>query len=193
MSLSLTQQFEAIPEWLRQRHWEGYRRIMQGEADVDRAQHSPQIAVAGQSIGLTLDRQVFIERGDLIAAPDWPARAARRLRARVFWLHLESLRPGDAIGVGVGTAERRGRVRVIENVIDPGGLANGVPRTPARNHIGEIKIELACPIAADVHAQNPQTSRLVLDLPAALPAAGLSFHWMAACRMLGMPAQIAMP
>jgi hypothetical protein len=29
MSLSLTQQIEAIPEWLRQRHWEGYRRIMQ--------------------------------------------------------------------------------------------------------------------------------------------------------------------
>jgi hypothetical protein len=29
MSLSLTQQFEAIPEWLRQRHLESYRPIMQ--------------------------------------------------------------------------------------------------------------------------------------------------------------------
>ncbi len=41
---------------------------LQGEADVDRAQQSPQIAVAWQSIGLTLDRQVFIERGDWIGA-----------------------------------------------------------------------------------------------------------------------------
>jgi phosphoadenylyl-sulfate reductase (thioredoxin) len=134
---------------------------------------SPRIAVAGQSIGLTLDRQVFIERGDLIASPDRPETPARLLRARVFWLHHESLRPGDAIGVRVGTAERRGRVRVIENVIDPGELAKGVPRALARNHIGEIEIELSQPIAADVHAQNPQTGRLVLDVAGRIAGGGL--------------------
>jgi phosphoadenylyl-sulfate reductase (thioredoxin) len=134
---------------------------------------SPRIAVAGQSIGLTLDRQVFIERGDLIASPHRPATPARWLRARIFWLNHDSLRPGDTVGVRLGTAERRGRVRVIENVIDPGELADGVPRALARNYIGEIEIELAQPIAADVHAQNPQTGRLVLDVAGRIAGGGL--------------------
>jgi sulfate adenylyltransferase large subunit/phosphoadenylyl-sulfate reductase (thioredoxin) len=134
---------------------------------------SRQIGVAGQSIGLTLDQDVFVERGDLIAAPDRPVSAAQRLRARVFWLHHEPLRLGATLGVRVGTAERRGTVEIIENVIDPGELVKGEPRELARNHIGEIEIQLTQPIAADVHAQNPRTGRLVLDMAGRIAGGGL--------------------
>ena len=134
---------------------------------------SPQTAAAGQSIGVTLDRQVVLERGDLIVAPDQPATPARRLRARVFWLHHEPLRLGETLNVRVGTAEVRGSVAVLDKVIDPGELAMGAPRELARNHIGEIEIELAHPIAADVHAQNPRTGRLVLDIAGRIAGGGL--------------------
>jgi bifunctional enzyme CysN/CysC len=134
---------------------------------------SPQAAVAGQSIGLTLDQQVFVERGDLIAALDQPASPAQRLRARVFWLHHEPLRAGETLGVRIGMAERRGRIDVIENVIDPGELAKEAPGELARNHIGEIKIELAQPVGADVYVQNPRTGRLVLDVAGRIAGGGL--------------------
>ena len=133
----------------------------------------PRTASPGQSIGLTLDQQVFVERGDLITALGQPARQAQRLRARVFWLHHEPLRTGETLGVRIGMAERRGRIETIENVIDPGELAKAVPSELARNHIGEIEIELSQPVGADLHVQNPRTGRLVLDVAGRIAGGGL--------------------
>jgi bifunctional enzyme CysN/CysC len=42
---------------------------------------------AGRSVGITLDRELFIERGDVIAHVGTSPRDTRRLRARIFWLH----------------------------------------------------------------------------------------------------------
>jgi phosphoadenosine phosphosulfate reductase len=134
---------------------------------------SPQTASAGQSIGLTLDQQIFVERGDLIAAPDQPAKSVRRLRARVFWLHHEPVRAGETLNVRIGMAERRGRIETIDNVIDPGELAKETPGELARSHIGEIEIELAQPVGADVYVQNPRTGRLVLDVAGRIAGGGL--------------------
>lgn len=130
-------------------------------------------AKAGRSIGLTLDQQVFVERGDLIAAPDAPAAAMSRLRARVFWLHAEPLRVGMTVGVRVGMAERSGKIELIENAIDPGELSPSTGRTLARNHVGEIEIVLPQPIAADLYAANPRTGRLVLDHGGRIAGGGL--------------------
>ncbi len=134
---------------------------------------TPRTAAAGQSVGLTLDQQTVLERGNMIAAADQPATLARWLRVRVFWLHHEPLRLGATLGVRVGTAERRGSVTAIENVIDPGELAKAPRRELARNHIGEIEIELAHRIAVDVHAQNPRTGRLVLDIGGRIVGGGI--------------------
>jgi phosphoadenylyl-sulfate reductase (thioredoxin) len=134
---------------------------------------SPQIAAAGQSVGLTLDQEAVLDRGDMIAAVDKPATLARRLRARVFWLHHEPLRVGATLGVRIGTAERRGAVTIIENVIDPGELTKPTSREIARNTIGEVEIELGHRLAADVHAHNPRTGRLVLDIGGRIAGGGV--------------------
>src|SRR6201999_2706318 len=65
---------------------------------------------AGRSVGITLDRELFIERGAVIAHLASGPRDARRLRARVFWLHDQPLLPGAAILVRLGTKETRATV-----------------------------------------------------------------------------------
>src|SRR5882762_3428177 len=42
---------------------------------------------AGRSVGITLDRELFIERGDVIGHVGTSPRDTRRIRARIFWLH----------------------------------------------------------------------------------------------------------
>ena len=133
----------------------------------------PQAAYAGRSIGLTLDRPIVVDRGDLIAAPQAAGSAARRLRARVFWLHEEPLRVGATLGVRVGTAERRGKIVSIADVIDPGALLPSAPQAIARNHIGEIALELTEAVAADLHDRNPRTGRLVLDVAGRIAGGGI--------------------
>src|SRR5471032_2064308 len=52
---------------------------------------------AGRSVGITLDRELFIERGDVIAHVGTAPRDTRRIRARIFWLHDQPLTSGASI------------------------------------------------------------------------------------------------
>jgi len=134
---------------------------------------APRSADAGQSVGLTLDQPVLLDRGDIIAAIDAPCQAVRTLRARVFWLHDEPLKRGASVTVRIGMAECRGEIGAIANVVDPGELAAHGWTTVARNNVGDVEIELAQPIAADLYAANPRTGRLVLDLGGRIAGGGL--------------------
>ena len=133
----------------------------------------PREALAGQSVGITLDDEVFVDRGDLISAANAPAKTTQRLRARVFWLHDNPLSLGDAITLRIGAAEARGTIALIDHAIDPGKLAATETTSIRQNHVGEIEIALARPIAADIYAVNPRTGRVVLELDGRIAGGGL--------------------
>jgi bifunctional enzyme CysN/CysC len=128
---------------------------------------------AGRSVGITLDRELFVERGDVIAHVGKSPRDTRRLRARIFWLHDKPLSKGDQILVRLGTREARAVVVAIEKAVDPGELSSHENTAIARNHVGEIDISLAQPIAADSYADNPRTGRLVIEVSGRIAGGGL--------------------
>jgi bifunctional enzyme CysN/CysC len=128
---------------------------------------------AGRSVGVTLDRELFIERGDVIAHLGNAPRDTRRLHARIFWLHEEPLVTGGSILVRLGTKETRATVIAIEKAVDPGELSSVETRSIARNHVGEIEIALAQPLAADSYADNPRTGRLVIEVNGRIAGGGL--------------------
>ncbi|HLK81739.1 MAG TPA: phosphoadenylyl-sulfate reductase [Xanthobacteraceae bacterium] len=138
----------------------------------------PLHAGAGQSVGITLDRELFIARGDLIARADNLTPSGRSLRAQIFWLHDSPLAAGTSLTVRVGTAETRGVITAIANAFDPGDHAVAKPDTLAQNqigqnHAGEIEIALASAVAADAYADNPGTGRIVLDFGGRIAGGGL--------------------
>ncbi len=128
---------------------------------------------AGRSVGITLDRELFIERGDVIAHVGAAPRDTRRIRARIFWLHDKPLSRGDHILIRLGARESRASVVAIEKAVDPGELSNAETRAIARNHVGEIDISLAQPIAADPYSDNPRTGRLVIEVNGRIAGGGL--------------------
>lgn len=128
---------------------------------------------AGRSVGITLDRELFIERGDVIAHTGATPRDTRRIRARIFWLHDKPLSQGDQILIRLGTRESRASVVAIEKAVDPGELSNAETKAIARNHVGEIDISLAQPIAADPYSDNPRTGRLVIEVNGRIAGGGL--------------------
>src|SRR6266699_2690675 len=128
---------------------------------------------AGRSVGITLDRELFIERGDVIGHVGTSPRDTRRIRARIFWLHDKPLVTGASILVRLGTRETRATVVAIEKAVDPGELASVETRSIARNHVGEIDIALAHPIAADPYTDNPRTGRLVIEVNGRIAGGGL--------------------
>jgi len=128
---------------------------------------------AGRSVGITLDRELFLERGDVIAHTGQAPRDTRRIHARIFWLHDKPLSKGEQILIRLGTREARATVVAIEKAIDPGELSNEETKSIARNHVGEIDISLAQPIAADPYAENPRTGRLVIEVNGRIAGGGL--------------------
>ena len=128
---------------------------------------------AGRSVGITLDRELFVERGDVIAHAGTSPRDTRRLRARIFWLHDHALSSGASILVRLGTRETRATVVAIEKAVDPGDLSSVETRSIAKNHVGEIDIALAQPIAADPYSDNPRTGRLVIEVGGRIAGGGL--------------------
>ncbi|HKS20285.1 MAG TPA: adenylyl-sulfate kinase [Bradyrhizobium sp.] len=128
---------------------------------------------AGRSVGITLDRELFVERGDIIAHAGQSPRDTRRIHARIFWLHDKPLAKGDQILVRLGTRETRANVVAIEKAVDPGELSNEETKSIARNHVGEIDISLAQPIAADPYSENPRTGRLVIEVNGRIAGGGL--------------------
>ena len=128
---------------------------------------------AGRSVGITLDRELFLERGDVIAHTATAPRDTRRLHARIFWLHEAPLRTGDTVLVRLGTMESRATVVAIEKAVDPGELTGVASTSIARNHVGEIDLSLARPAAADPYADNPRNGRLVIEINGRIAGGGL--------------------
>ncbi|TKT70672.1 adenylyl-sulfate kinase [Afipia massiliensis] len=128
---------------------------------------------AGRSVGITLDRELFLERGDVIAHVKAAPRDTRRLRARIFWLHDAPLKAGASVLVRLGTMETRASIVAIDKAVDPGELASIETSSIGRNHVGEIDISLANPVAADPYTDNPRTGRLVIEVNGRIAGGGL--------------------
>jgi bifunctional enzyme CysN/CysC len=90
-----------------------------------------------------------------------------------LWLPERPWSKGDQILVRLGTREARATVVAIEKAVDPGELASRESASIARNHVGEIDISLAQPIAADPYSDNPRTGRLVIEVSGRIAGGGL--------------------
>lgn len=134
---------------------------------------APREAGAGRSIGFTIDRDLFVDRGHVIASVAVRPGTVRRLRARVFWLHQTPLALGSTLVARIATAETRATISAVHEVIDPGHLSAVGAGAIGRNQIGEVEITLAQPLAADTHAINPRTGRLVLEFGGRIAGGGI--------------------
>jgi phosphoadenylyl-sulfate reductase (thioredoxin) len=152
---------------------------------------APSAAAAGRSIGITLDQDLFVGRGDVLCAAADRAVAARRVTARIFWLHDGPLAVGAAVTLRIAAAQADGTVAAIRDVSDPGALGAEGAAMVAQNNIAEVDIVLAAPIAADPHALNPRTGRIVLGFGGRIAGGGLVLGLDAAARPARAPAEPA--
>ena len=150
----------------------------------------PANASAGRSVGITLDRELFVARGDVIALAAVRAPAAQRLEARIFWLHEEPLAAGTMVTVRVGTAEARGTIAAIENSVDPGEVAVTHAETVGQNHVGDIAIALTAPLAVDLYENNPRTGRVVLEYGGRIAGGGLVLSLSGEAKKADTPAAV---
>lgn len=121
-------------------------------------------AVAGESIGITLSEQLFIERGDIVSHPDDVPTSSRLLQANVFWLGDRHLTPGRGYVLKLATQEVECQVSSISGVLDTSTLASvgaGASEV-AKNEVATVGIELKKPVAYDSFSGVVETGRFVI-------------------------------
>jgi bifunctional enzyme CysN/CysC len=120
----------------------------------------------GSSIGLTLEEQIYIKRGELLCkATEPPPRVTTRIRASVFWLGQNALVPDRDYILKVGTARVQARIESFQSIIDAGSLdaaENGEQTSVLRNNVADCIFELKRPIAFDEASDRAATSRFVV-------------------------------
>jgi bifunctional enzyme CysN/CysC len=131
-------------------------------------------AIAGDSIGLTLGEQIFVERGYVASHQSDTPIETNRFRADLFWIVREPLRIGKLYDLRLGTQEVKCQVVSIDRVmdsstlevkIDPPSQGSGAASKREqleRNEAGQLTIQTRAPLVLDNHDRVPNLGRFVL-------------------------------
>ena len=122
----------------------------------------PTEAVAGESIGITLDEQIFVERGELASHLEHSPIETDVFRARIFWLGHEPMVKGKSYRIKLGTLEAPVTVQSIESIIDTSDLSNTSSHQVERNQVAEIVLRSRRMLALDEFTKAPKSGRFVL-------------------------------
>jgi bifunctional enzyme CysN/CysC len=118
---------------------------------------------AGQSVGVTLDEQIFVERGEVASHQEQLPLVSTAFRANVFWLGRKPLERGRRYQLRVATREVDCEVATIHRIIDTMDLAQQQGSSVVnKNQVAELTIRAKTPVAFDLSASFESTGRFVL-------------------------------
>jgi bifunctional enzyme CysN/CysC len=123
-------------------------------------------AETGESIGITLTDQVFVERGAVAALESTPPYVLTCFKARVFWLGKRPFIPGRKYRLKLATQEAECQIEKLERVIDAATLQT-VERPGTESYVGryeaaELTLRTMRPVAFDAVNEVVATGRFVI-------------------------------
>ncbi len=125
---------------------------------------TPTSAEAGEATGFTLNEQIYVSRGELVAvAHETRPQVTTRLRASIFWLGKAPLVKHRDYLLKLGAARVPVKVEEIHRVLDASTLTveENKPRVD-RHEVAEVTLKTNRAIAFDVASELATTSRFVL-------------------------------
>jgi bifunctional enzyme CysN/CysC len=130
-------------------------RIVGFEADLE-------IAVAGQSVTLTLADEVDVSRGDLLAAADAPPAVADQFQATIIWMHEEPMLRGRPYAIKLGTRMLTGSITTPKHKVNVNTLERLAAKQLELNEIGVCNLSFDRAIPFDPYADNRETGGFIL-------------------------------
>ena len=127
------------------------------------AKELPSEALAGQSMGITLDEQIFIERGEIVSHQKSIPFVSSLFRANIFWMGRQELQKGKKYLLRLCTREVECEVFEIHRIVDSTNLeAKSAVASIGRNEVAEVTIRTKAAIAFDLYSDFEATGRFVL-------------------------------
>jgi bifunctional enzyme CysN/CysC len=143
-------------------------RIVTLDGDLD-------VAVAGQSVTLTLADEVDCSRGDVIAAADSPPQSADQFEATIVWMADEELLPGRGYWLKLGTQTVSAKIHQPKYQINVNTLEQIATKTLDLNAIGVANLVTDKPLVFEPYGDSRDLGGFILvdKLTNATIAAGM--------------------
>ncbi|WP_426050462.1 sulfate adenylyltransferase subunit CysN [Brevundimonas sp. SL161] len=119
-------------------------------------------AAAGQSVTLTLEDEIDVSRGDVIAAAEAPPEVADQFEATVVWMDEETLSPGRSYLLKIGARAATAQVTAIKHRVNVNTLEKLAAKRLELNDIAVCNISLDRPIAFEPYERNRDLGGFIL-------------------------------
>jgi bifunctional enzyme CysN/CysC len=130
-------------------------RVVTMDRDLD-------VAVAGQSVTLTLRDEIDVSRGDVIAAADAPPGIADQFEATVVWMHDDEMLPGRPYMLKIGARTTGVAFATPKYKVNVNTLEHLAARTLKLNEIGVCNLNLDQAVPFDPYAENRDTGGFIV-------------------------------
>jgi len=122
-------------------------------------------AAPGSSIAITLETEIDLGRGDLLAGENDLPQSSTALRAKLVWLSTESSRQREFYVLKHATRTVRARIQKILHRVDINTLDHVASAALQVNDIGLVNIETTLPLFFDAYRKNRTTGSFILIDP----------------------------
>ena len=120
------------------------------------------LAVAGESVTLTLTDEVDISRGDVISAADAPAEVADQFECTLVWMADEPMLPGRPYLLKMGARTVNATITEPKYKVNVNTLAQLAAKKLELNEIGVCNIALDQAVPFDPYVVNRDTGGFIL-------------------------------
>jgi bifunctional enzyme CysN/CysC len=128
------------------------------------AAEPPVSAGVGESVAITLEEQIFVERGNIASHAEHGPAEGREIHASLFWLQDAPLPLNVPFTLKLGPQSVEARLVEIIRVLDSSTLEplGGSPGIIHKNEVADVRIRARKPLAFDRHDRINETGRFVI-------------------------------
>ncbi|WP_369059982.1 sulfate adenylyltransferase subunit CysN [Caulobacter sp. 73W] len=120
------------------------------------------VAVAGQSVTITLADEVDVSRGDILAAAQEPLPVANQFEATVVWMDDDPLPPGRPYLLKIGSRTVTASVTEIKHRVNVNTLEENAAKRLELNEIGVCNLNLDQAIPFEPYSENRDLGGFIL-------------------------------
>ncbi|TNE60802.1 MAG: sulfate adenylyltransferase subunit CysN [Alphaproteobacteria bacterium] len=119
-------------------------------------------AVAGEAVTITLEDEIDISRGDVIAGKDNPPEVADQFEAKIIWMAADAMLPGRPYLFKTAAKTLPGVVTDLKYKVNVNTLEHTAAKKLDLNEIGICNISLDRRIAFDPYGLNRETGAFII-------------------------------
>ncbi|WP_343683511.1 sulfate adenylyltransferase subunit CysN [Asticcacaulis sp.] len=120
------------------------------------------VAGADEAVTVTLEDEIDISRGDVLASPAARPEVGDQFQASLIWMNEDELLPGRPYLLKIGARTVTATVTDIRHKTDVNSFEKLAAKTLKLNEVATVNIATQAPIAFDAYAENKATGAFIL-------------------------------